>query len=210
MAARDLTYNDLKTMALGAMDETLTDNHYGDLVGIWINEGLQRMVMEGEGIEGIDSSITTVAGTRSYTLPTPSGGVITRLKQVLYDGIQIPETQLLTHDFFSTGNGFVDRFAIWNDKILLGPQPPSGAYTLTLYYFRTPALLSATSDKPEIPDRFRGYLADYATAQMLLADGKMMDAKYYLDSYEAGVRRYLHWTREKSRSNFKTVLNVAE
>lgn len=210
MAARDLTLADLKTMALGAIDETSSDNHYGSLVTTWINEGLQRMVMEGEGLEFTDSSIVTSSGARAYPIPTPAGSEVTRLKQVLYDGVQIPETQLLTHDFFSSGTGFVDSYAIWNNKILLGPQPPAGGYQVVLYGYRTPAVLSATTDKPEIPDRFRGYLADYATAQMLLADGKMMDAKYYLDSYEAGVRRYMHWTREKSRGNFKTVLNVAE
>lgn len=211
MANRSLNLGQLKTMALGAIDETPADNHYGALVTSWINEGLQRMVMEGEGIEGT-TTFNTVVGQRDYAMPGPPTipGEITRIKHIVFDGAFIPETQLVTHDFFSSGTGWVDRFAIWENKILLGPHPPSKVVPVMVAYFRVPAMLSGDTDVPEVPDRFRGYLADYATAQMLLADGRMADAKYYLDSYEAGVRRYHHWAMEKTRSNYKQVLHVME
>lgn len=211
MAARDLKLLDLRAMALGAIDETVSDNHYGTLVARWINEGLQRMVTEAEGLEDT-ATFDTVVGVRDYALPGPpdSPGEFLRMKMVLYDGRAIPESQLLNFDFFSSGTGFVDRFYIWNDRILFGPMTPGQVKPVTLYFYRTPALLSTDTDAPEIPDRFRGYLADYATAQMLIADGRGAEGGVFMQSFDQGARKYLHWAREKSRSNFKQVLQVME
>ena len=259
MAARDLKLLDLRTMALGAIDETVSDNHYGTLVTRWINEGLQRMVTEAEGLEDT-ATFDTVVGVRDYPLPGPpdspgeflppgpgpgpdpgplpgppdspgeflppgpgpgpdpgplpgppdSPGEFLRMKMVLYDGRAIPESQLLNFDFFSSGTGFVDRFYIWNNRILFGPMTPGQVKPVTLYFYRAPALLSTDNDAPEIPDRFRGYLADYATAQMLIADGRGAEGGVFMQSFDQGARKYLHWAREKSRSNFKQVLQVME
>ena len=211
MAVRNLKLLDLRKMALGSLDEEVNDNHYGSLVASWINEGMQRMITESEGLED-NYTFSTVVGTRDYALPAPPtiAGDIIRLKQVLYEGRAIAESQLLNYDFFSNGTGYVDRFAIWNNKILFGPMRPSKVVPVILYFYRSPAVLVADGDTPEIPDRFRGYLADYAAAQMLLADGRGAEASVFMQSFDQGARTYNHWARQKSRSNFKQVLQVME
>jgi hypothetical protein len=211
MSAQNRTLADLIKLALGALDETPADNHYGALLPEWINEGLQRMIMEGEGVEGA-YMLTTTPGVRAYAVPNPPivPGAITRIKLVTYDGRPLDEIRLLTHDFISAGNGEPAGWTLWNNHIQLGPLPPSRAAQLIIYFYREPALLSVAEDAPEIPNRFRGYLADYATAMMHVADGHLQESQYFMASYEAGVKKYSQWTNEKGRQNFLQVQNLME
>ena len=212
MASQDLTLDDLKLRAIGMMDAPTTDSHYGALVTAWINDGLMRMCMEGEGIEDL-KSFTTVAGTRAYTLPVVTDATakqFIRAKMVLYDGRVLDYNPILNLDFFSSGNSPPDKYTIWNGQILLGPSPPDAAETLDVYYVREPLLLSAAGDKPEIPNRFRSYLADYAASMQMMADGDLNDARALMASYEAGVARYRHWAVFKSKQNYVQVIGEVD
>jgi hypothetical protein len=45
---------------------------------------------------------------------------------------------------------------------------------------------------------------------MLIADGPGAEGGVFMQAFDQGARKYLHWAREKSRSNFKQVLQVME
>ncbi|HYE78715.1 MAG TPA: hypothetical protein VEI97_12090, partial [bacterium] len=172
----------------------------------FINDGIIEMVTMGPGIQDL-WTITTVSGQRSY--PLPPGFMSAKL--VLYNGAEVEHRPLVTQDFFSSGSGWVTQYALWRGKkeILLGPNPPSDAETLTVYYYREPTYLTDDDDQPEVPNFLRPALARYAAAQVLSADGNVPEADRFRGDFEGARRRYIDWLQYESKGNFRQVRDTA-
>lgn len=206
MAFTQLTLSKIRQKALGLCDASDDNSHWGTtLLNGYIQDGLQNMVAEGRGIEDT-YSFTTTAGTRAYVLPTN----LIEIKQVLYNGSRLRPMALIEQDFFSSGSTYPDRYALWGTplQILFGPTPPSAAEDVVIYYFREPNTLTNDNDEPEVPNRFRHYLADYAAANIKLTDGNAQDANMHMQRYQDGVKKYHQWVRFRNRDQFKTVVEV--
>lgn len=204
MSANNPNLKDLRIRALAYMDETEVNSHYGKMIDIWLSDAGMEMA---SGVDGIDAvwSFQATVGQRTYNLPEDW----LRMKLVLYNDIPIEEVRIITQNFFSSGTSDVDRYSIWGTpkQIILGPQPPSNAYTIMAYYYRTPRALEKDNDIPDIPVQFRHYLSQYAAAQAMLADGNLQDSQGLVSMYKQGVKEFREWTLYKSRSNFKSVFN---
>lgn len=204
MPPPDLALSDIRQRALALADEDVDDSHYGAAIDLWINDGLQELVRDStNGIED-DKTFTTVPGQRAYDLPV--GFIKNRL--VLYDGLPIIQYPVINLDFFSTGDSDIDRYAIWGAgpaAILLGPLPPDQPTTLQLFFYREPMYLSSDGDRPEIPNRFRHMLAEYAFAQTLMADGSLQDYGALMARWEKGKTTYKEWLKYNRAQNYSQV-----
>ena len=163
-----------------------------------------RMAEFAEPIEDTQT-ITSVSGKRAYDLPA---GYI-RMKLVTYNGLKLTARQLVTQDFFDVGTTtYPDRYTIWNNQILLGPLPPASPYPIVLYFFREPYVMVNGTDTPEIPNRFRPYLSDYAAAQQMIADGALQDAEVLMNRFDRGCLMLSNWELKRSREDM-TVIDTA-
>lgn len=204
----EIRLSNVRQRALAFANSTDLDNHFGTtLVNAWVSDGQMQMVGE-QGLEKTWTT-TTVIGQRNYDLPRDF--IAARL--VLYDGYTIEAVQQKRIDFKSTGNSYVDRYYIWGapyNQILLGPQPPSAATTLEVHYFGEPRILGADDEVPEVPRRFRMYLAHYAAAQMCRVDGDLQGSTDHMNEFARGVQQYQRWRMYGGRNNFRTVLQEAD
>ena len=103
MALNGLTLADIRKRALGYLDSSDQDNHWGTLLNDWINDGLANMVGAGEGFEQI-LTLQTVVGVRDYPLPQ----AFMRPKMVLWKGYQMQYVPLVTQDFFTMGTSGIN------------------------------------------------------------------------------------------------------
>ena len=140
-------------------------------------------------METVDTSITTVAGTQSYDLPT---GYL----ELRYAMLQTSPYTMLQYmspaDFFRVynageGSGMPVYYTIVGKKIYLGHEPDS-ANVLELGFFKTPTALSDSNTTNDVltdfPDLYLyGSLAE--TSPFLMQDERLA---VWASLYKEGVR----------------------
>lgn len=185
-------------------------NHVGVAqMNLFINQAQERMAAQSGGCEDIFNQ-NAIVGVRSY--PMPSGFISAKL--VLYNGTPLRPVVIAGQDFFSSGNTYADRYALFGTSrvfLLLGSLPPSATYPITVCHYREPYQLVNDGDQPDIPNRFRSYLADYAAAKFCEHDGNLADAANFMKQYQEGVMLYAQWVKYgRSRDMAKTVNVVCD
>lgn len=202
MPAQNLALLDIRQRAQALCDTSDNDSHFDKSIwNAWINDGMQEMLEDAGGIEDI-ATYTTVVGQRLY--PLPDGYLTARM--LYYNGDPVEYRQLITQDFFDQGTSYIDRWSIWKEQIILGPMPPSAAYIMTLYYTRAPLQVVNDGDVPEIPNRYRHYLAYYAAAQAKMADNFHEQADNFLKIFGRGVQQYQKFERYDKKGSYLSVL----
>lgn len=202
-----LTRKQIRKRVLGATGESDRSSFYGSLVNDWIDDALVAIYEDTDGVE--DTWISqTVVGQRDY--PCPPGFL--QAKLVLYQGDPLVENRLILQDYFDQGTTYPSWFKLWGwptPSLLLGPLPPSAAVELRVFYYRSPLPLIDDDAIPPLPDIYHPYLADYATAMLKLADGKMDQAGFYMRKFEAGRTSFRQFLENNGRSNYLTEINDA-
>lgn len=204
---QDLTLADLKTLFYGALHESSTDDYFGaTLVEHWLNCGLMEMFIEGYVIED-EIAWTTTVGKRDYAPKegSPASLSVARWVKVSYDGRGLEFRSLSDLDFESDSTGPPSCYTLWRGKILLGPNPPSEALELRAYVLREPRVMVDDTDRPEIPNRYRHYLVDYARAEAFWSDGKRADGDRFFQKFEAGSDRHHKEILYPNRGEFRVV-----
>ena len=140
-------------------------------------------------MEAVDTSITTVSGTQSYTLPT---GYL-EMRYVMYQSNPYQFLAYMTPpDFFRVynegeGSGTPQYYTIVSDKIYLGNMPDA-AQTLELGMFKRPTALSDTNTSNDILNNFPDlylYAALSESSPFLMADERL---QVWAGLYKEGVK----------------------
>jgi len=140
-------------------------------------------------MEAVDTSITTVSGTQSYTLPT---GYL-EMRYVMYQSNPYQFLAYMTPpDFFRVynegeGSGTPTYYTIVSDKIYLGNMPDA-AQTLELGMFKRPTALSDTNTSNDILNNFPDlylYAALSESSPFLMADERL---QVWAGLYKEGVK----------------------
>lgn len=200
-----LTRAQLRKRALGTAGENDKTSFYGTVVNDWLNDALKDFYTSTNGVEDTYTT-NTVVGQRNYMCPD---GFL-HAKLLLYNGDPLREERLVTQDFYDSGTGYIEMFTVWGwpmPQILLGPLAPSNVYPLTLFYYRTPRLMSDDSHVPELPDLFQPYLADYAGGMLALGDNDSARAGVLFQKFQAGRAEFQRFMLDNSRSNYVQVLD---
>lgn len=148
-----MTYTEMQT-ALNALLEIegWTNTVYPLDTATAINNALREFSMEAEYINDQVSSLTTTAGTHTYTLPTYSWKRVTDVIVNTNQNIrQVTETQLrLIDPLWTQAPNGTPAFYIWTqpNKIRLHPTPDTSSQTIFVRGIRAEASLSAGSDVP--------------------------------------------------------------
>ncbi len=153
-----------------------------------ISEAEMVLATECLNIEGVDTSISTVIGTRAYALPTSPA--VLGLKRVEWNGRRLTKIDLSDDDELTlynantTSQGTPQWYAEWDGYIYLRPIPAE-VKVLKLYTYEEPALLTTASITLSTPVRCHLPMIDYVTAQMAFKD----------ENYAAYDRMMAHWAK---------------
>jgi hypothetical protein len=172
-----------------------------------IYEAEMILAQEALVIEDLDTSITTVAGTRGYAYPSLVIGV----KRAEYDGQKLKriddrDDDLLTlNNANATEQGSPIYYSEWEDTLYLRPIPNT-ALTLTLRVYKLPALLTTASTTLSTPVRCHAALINYTVAQIAAKDQEWNVYDRFMDRWEKDVEKHKAWTARKKRTDgFATV-----
>ena len=209
MAAGNLNFVDLQDRVNSSFLNTTADSLLSTSAKAWLNDALSAICSDIDGIEDSASQVT-VAGLRFYNLHPD----LISVRAVTWDGSYLqPRSFEDTGDFYSTGNTYCDRFCILERNpavIMLGPLPPNAAATLTVYFFREPNPLVQDADIPEIPNRFRPCLADYASSMAYSALGDLGAANAAMARFMGGKERFEAWINGNKTTKPSVVRNLTE
>lgn len=152
-------------------------------------------------IETTDSSTTTVAGTREYTIPTRALAI----KRVTYDGQKLKkisfreDDELTVFDEDETGQGTPLYYEIWDDSILLRPLPDD-TKTLKYYYYGEPAIITVT-DTIETPTRFHMDMVDSVVGELMYKDENATMGDRYRRRFEGHLVNAKKWQQRRKRTD---------
>jgi hypothetical protein len=161
-----------------------------------------RLAVEGLTIEGLDTSTTTVASTRSYAFPTNAFAI----KRVEYNGETLQLTDFREDDRLTLSNstttttGTPRYYLVWNELIYLRPIPDA-AQTLTVYSYDRPTLLTTASTAFSSDEQYHLYYVTFAVAQMALKDGNLSLYRVLMDEFERSVDKARKVRRRSKRQN---------
>lgn len=174
-----------------------------------ISEAEMALATECLNIEGVDTSISTVIGTRQYSLP--SSPAVLALKRVEYDGRRLvkidvnSDDELTLYNANTTSQGTPQWYAEWDGAIYLRPIPAAVA-TITLYTYEEPALLTTASTTLSVPVRCHLAMVEYVTAQMAFKDENYPAFDRMINRWEKFVEKEKAFAKKKKRTDsFATV-----
>lgn len=170
----------------------------------WINDALRDIARRAEVIQSFNTSVSIVAGTNKYNLPTN----VIRVHRVEFDptgSSMIYPLEASTYQQMdsmwgvnqsSAGN---PRFyVLWgmppNLQIQLYPVPSVGG-TLNLFYYRLPATASLDADVLEVPEGWDDCIVDYCEAMAKRKDHDPTWAEA-MQLYEMKIQRLIEVTRQ--------------
>lgn len=148
-----------------------------------------------------DTSTSTAAGTRAYTIPTRCISIY----RLTYDGqklkpISFREDDAITDlDEETSDQGEPMYYAQWGTQVFLRPVPDS-VKTLKFYYYREPAVIT-TSDSIETPSRYHMDLTNAVVAQMMYKDENATMGDRYRNKFENNLREARKWEKRKRRGD---------
>lgn len=166
----------------------------------WINEGLREVATRTECLRDT-ASIAVVAGTQSYTMPTD----IVREHNVEFDPTGSQQTFTLERrDYramqqwwgsYQTTSGYAPSFyTTWgfpgDMQVIIYPVPSVDG-TLTVFYYRLPALLSVFGDADgtavEVPEGWESVVLDWAEQKAYFKDRRPQDAGIAKERFDQGL-----------------------
>lgn len=162
-------------------------------------------------IEGVDTSIATVAGTRAYSFPT---GVIA-IKRVEYNGQKLQKIDFRDDDMLTTFNSATTEqgsplyYAEWNKTLYLRAIPDA-IQTLTLYVYKEPTLLTTASTTLDVPTELHTDLIDYVTSELAAKDERFDISDRYLARWNDKVQKAIQWQKKRLRTDSFTQVRDIE
>lgn len=176
----------------------------------WSQDEIFKMIWEGEvqlcqeAMCAVDknTSVSTVASTQSYSLPTNTIG----LKRVEYDGqklknISLREDDVLTlENSTTTSTGTPLYYWEWNDLIYLRPIPDQ-VKVLTMYRYIIPTLYTTSSTALTVPLRYHKDLVNFVVAQMAYKDSQDNIGDRYLARWDRAVLDAKRYEKQRRRGD---------
>ena len=188
------------------------DSFYSDdeLFGL-IYEAELEIQQETKIAQSIDTSITTVDGTRTYAMPTN----FIDLLRVEWNGEPLDlidfdiDDQITGERPDTEAKGTPLAYFIWNESIFLRPVPDV-AQTLKLYGHKQPTDITSGTDDLLIPSMFHYVLIDYVTSELAFKDNNSSVGLYYASKFQKGVNKVLRWVARRKRGGGFAVVKSEE
>lgn len=176
----------------------------------WSQDEVFKVIYEAEVIlaedylviEDRDTSITTVAGTRSYAYPD----LTLAIKRIEYNGEKLRKTDFREDDQLTQSNSNTtvqsepQYYQEWDETIYLRPVPDA-ANTLTIYRYKLPTLLTTASTALTVPEYCHSALIDYVKFVMSSKDGNVRMSQLFESRWERSKLRIQRLTKKRKRTD---------
>lgn len=149
------------------------------------------LAREGWVIEDKDTSITTTASTRTYTLPSGTIAV----KRCEYAGKKLFPITFDTWDDLTGANASTTTtatpsfFFVWGSLLYLQPIPDTSSQTITLYRVKMPTVISALTDTLSVPDEYEEAIQDFLLHRMCIKEKRYQEAQMHNQQWLQAVAR---------------------
>lgn len=154
-------------------------------------------------IHAVDTSISTVAGTRTYSLPTN----VIAIKRIEYNGIKLKKYNSFREDDFVTGSsantasqGTPQYYEIFAKTIYLRPLP-NAVQTLKIFAIKQPSAITSTASTIDIPSEHHHTLINYALSRMYSKDKEFEGAIHYRNLWQQDVQDVIQWQAKQKRTD---------
>jgi hypothetical protein len=159
-------------------------------------------------VEATSTSITTVASTQEYSLPT-NCLYVTRVNYKTWSKLKkIDKTQMEWLDGFNgtqQTSGMPDSYYLYNGKIGIYPTP-TGTETLTIEYVPQPAEITSGSSAFTIHQLLHLPIIDFCLYRIWGKDQQNDRATFHINLYEKGVSEgYRKWAKYKASDRTNVV-----
>lgn len=199
------TLSDLLTDTRARLDETTQRFWLDTQLTTWINEALRDIARRTETILSFNTTVTAIAGTNKYALPSD----VIRVHRVEF----VPTGQTLIYPLEPRTYGEMDQvwgiqqsrqqsypsyFVLWgfspNITMQVWPVPSQGG-NFNVYYYRLPVTLANPADIAEIPEGWQDLVPLYveSVAKRKDRDDSWKDAK---SVYEDTITHMIDVTRQ--------------
>jgi hypothetical protein len=151
----------------------------------WLNEG-QHLTMRRVTTRDFvtSSTVTTAAGTVSYSLPTDLDRIQDLVRTV--DQTPVHPISMEWMDTLPPASGAPTLYALSDSGISFYPTP-AGVYTLRLRYWKDAADMTLDTDTPTIPSAHQHVLVSYACSRAYRAEDDQERAASFMADYERGL-----------------------
>lgn len=158
-------------------------NAYGARIDTYINNALGSVArdMDYFGAEATET-ITTLSGTAVYPWPVD----LARIRSIFNAVTNLELTRVALSDIDRSQQvaGTPAFFATDSTNFRFYPTPDASAYTLTLRYWRMPAVLVNDTDVPALPVDYHDMLITYALWKCYERDDDTDTAAYHEKQYK--------------------------
>lgn len=169
---------------------------FGDEAGVqvvqddvirWVSAAEAEIISTNEVLRAA-ASTTTTAGTDTYTLGDSMdianvNSIMVSGRKLSYRNFNDAQAFITSNDPNKTQRSLPDFWYEWAGNIFLYPVPDS-AYTLQVFYHRTPNPLTALTDKLNVPDNYFNRVVEYVMAQAYELDEQFEPANYKAQQFE--------------------------
>lgn len=186
---------------------------FGDEAGVqitdsdilrWINDA-QKEICSKSNILEATASVTTVAGTNTFDLPSDLQDLLT----VMYNGTMIQglsmreaeESIQKVGDPTSQLSGEPNCYWVFASKVYLWPVPDSNTGTLKLFYNRFPDEVTSTNDTPQLDVKYHKTIVDYCLQQAYELDEDWVASQAKANQVTSAVNDSINsekWTQQNT------------
>lgn len=147
-------------------------------IRVWEKEEQWRELLKSS--EDLLVPMVTVAGTRSYNLPTDFNQIVGYVR--LSDGTTytyVPQKDPTSAQLYDNSPGANYYYIMGNPrdgyKLILSPTPSTAGLTIKFEYYKKASSLSLTTDSSECPDPM--FLVYYALSKLFDSDGASLKSQ---------------------------------
>ena len=185
-----MTFSELRAQVVLEAEDPVGQLVKWESLLVWANMG-QREIARRSLCLAAKATDTTVVGQEHYNLPSD----FISLEEVYYDTFRLIEARDLGHNIRNTSTASSVRYSIFANRLRLYPWP-NEAKTLTYFYYRFAADLTADTSETELPTDFWQPLIEYMVwrSYSILGGAKSQESR--------AARRQFEFTLQEAKGQW--------
>ena len=177
----------------------------------WVNDAMKDIAINNDLLQ-VKATSDALIGVSEYHIPLD----MLTLRSVKFKGSLLKPMSIQEANEYANGHdttaeeptGTPTHYWLWSNTINLYPTPDRDEYgQLMLYYTRQPAVLTLTTEVPEIAPQYHTRLVEYCLAQAYELDADMESYKMKMQQFQDGMDR-LKDNSERTQHDFYPSITV--
>lgn len=207
-----MTLDEIEAQVLEELGDINASEVFYDSANIqnWIYEAELKIARQTGMLEESDQSLTTVAGTATYNLPTDN----LQIRKVEFNGydvlpIDYEDLRLIDPRYTSAANAEIPTYWYeWANQIGFYP-PPASAQVVTISHTSYPSKLTVGSSSPTVPEEYHPMIVTYCLARGKEMEEETQDALHFMAKFDADLLAADYEESVKGMDSYDAVRLVA-